>query len=148
MGSAQRNFFPDVGGYAQELSGLGETIQSFDGITAIHEHLEHKERLKDYFCARTKQIPDVPLKCYSECQVAQWAHSETVKECANRSLIESACKRCEEFQEIASQSVLLTKRDLPEPVSDVLKSTLDFENASKNFQAALAKLYVECGLNQ
>jgi hypothetical protein len=148
MGSAQRNFFPDVGGYAQELGCHNTTTQSFDGITAIQEHLEHKERLKDYFCARTKQIPDVPLKCYAECQVAQWSHSENVKECANRALIDSACKRCEEFQEIASQSVLLTKRDLPEPVSDVIKSALDFEKASKNFQAALAKLYVECGLNQ
>ncbi len=148
MGSAQRNFFPDVGGYAQESGGLGETIQSFDGIAAIQEHLEQKESLKDYFCARTKQIPDVPLKCYSECRVAQWVHSEYVKECANRALIDSACQRCEEFHEIASQSVLLTQRDLPEPVSDVLKSALDFESASRNFQAALAKLYVECGYNQ
>jgi hypothetical protein len=90
----------------------------------------------------------VPLKFYSECQVAQWSHSGNVKECANRELIDSACKCCEEFHEIASQSVLLTERDQPEPVSVVLQSVLDFENASKDFQTALAKLYVECGHNQ
>jgi hypothetical protein len=148
MGSALRNFFPDAGGYTQESSCHSTTIQSFDGITAIQEHLDHIGRLKDYLCARTKQIPDVPLICHSECKVAQWSHSESVQECANRTLIDSACMRCEEFQEIASQSVLLTKRDLPEPFSDAIKSALDFENASKSFQAALVKLYVECKLNQ
>jgi hypothetical protein len=148
MGSALRKFFPDAGGYAQVSCRHNTTTQSFDGITAIQEHLDHFDRLKDYLCARTKQIPNVPLICHSECRVAQWSHSESVKECANRSLIDSVCKRCEEFQEIASQSVLLTKRDLPEPVSEVIKSALSFENASKSFQTALAELYVECGYNQ
>lgn len=148
MGSALRNFFPDVTGYAQASTRHGTTIQTFDGITAIQEHLSHIARLKDYLCARTKQIPDVPLQCHSECRMAQWSHSENVKECANRALIDLACKRCEEFHEIASHSVMLTQRDLPEPASVVLQSALDFENASVEFQEALAKLYVECRLNQ
>lgn len=148
MGSAQRNLFPGGGGCAQLSGGQGSAVESFDGIAALQEHLDHIERLKDYLCARTKQVPDVPLHCYAECQVARWSHSEHVKECANRALIDSACKRCEEFHEIASQSVLLTQRDLPEPVSVVLQSALDFENASVKFQEALAKLYVECRLNQ
>jgi hypothetical protein len=148
MGSAHRNFFPDAGGYAQLLNSHSAANQSFDGIAALQEHLDHVELLKDYLCARTKQIPDVPLKCYSECQVAKWSHSDSVKECADQSLIDSACKCCEDFHEIASQSVLLTKRDLPEPVSVVLQSALDFENTSAKFQEALAKLYVECKLNQ
>lgn len=148
MGSAQRNFFPDVGGYARESSSHSTTIQSFDGIAAIQEHLDHIDRLKDYLCARKKEVPDIPLKCHSECRVARWSHSENVKECTNRKLIDSVCKRCEEFQEIASQSVLLTIRNLPEPVMDVMQSALDFNNASKSFQEALAKLYVECGCNQ
>jgi hypothetical protein len=148
MGYAQPSIFPDVGMYVPELNFISTPIQSFDGITAIQEHLDHIDRLKDYLCAGTKEIPDIPLKCYSECQVAQWSHSESVKECANRKLIDSVCKRCEEFQEIASQSVMLTKKDLPEPVLNVLQSALDFENASNKFQEALAKLYVECGYNQ
>jgi hypothetical protein len=148
MGAAQRNLFPDANDYAPDLLGHITPLQTFDGITAIEEHLDHVDRLKFYLCARTKEVPDVPLKCHAECQVARWSHSENVKECVNRKLIDSVCKRCEEFQEIASQSVLLTKRDLPEPVSDVLQSALDFQNASKNFQKALADLYVECGCNQ
>jgi len=148
MVSAKRKKFPDGGVQAPKPSASSTTIQSFDGITAIQEHLEHIGLLKDYLCARTKKIPDIPLTCYAECQVAQWKHSENFKECANRALIDTACKRCEEFHEIASQSVLLTKRDLPEPVSVVLQSALDFQNASKSYQLALAELYVECRLNQ
>lgn len=148
MGSALRDFFPDGTGHAQAATRNGTTIQTFDGITAIQEHLSHIARLKDYLCARTKQIPDVPLKCHSGCRMAQWSHSENVNECANRALIDLACKRCEEFHELASQSVMLTQRDLPEPVSLVLQSARDFENASAKFQEALAKLYVECKLNQ
>lgn len=148
MGVAQRNLIPDADSYAQDSSGHITTMQSFDGITAIEEHLDHVDQLKDFLCARTQKLPDMPLICHTECRVARWSHSENVKECANRKLIDVVCKRCEEFQEIASQSVLLTKRDLPEPVSDVLQSALDFQNASKSFQTALADLYIECGCNQ
>lgn len=148
MGFANRNIFPGGVEYAPEFNGTGTTRLSFNGTRAIQVHLEHLARLKDYLCARTKQIPDVPLKCHAECQVAQWSHSENVRECTNRALIDSVCKRCEAFHEIATQSVLLTERNLPEPVSVVLQSALDFENASVEFQKALAKLYVECRLNQ
>lgn len=148
MGSAKRKKLPEGRVYAPEPSVTSTTIQSFDGITAIREHLDHIDQLKEYFCARTKVVPEIPLTCYSECQVAQWMHSETVKECANRKLIEAACERCKDFHAIASQSVLLTKRDLPEPATQVLQSALDFQNASKDFQTALADLYVECKLNQ
>jgi hypothetical protein len=148
MGSAQRNYLPDGGGYVPQFGSPGTTIQSFDGITAIREHLDQVDRLKDYLCARTREMPEIPLECHSECQVAQWSHSENVKECANRKLIDAVCKRCEEFLEIASQSVLLTKRDLSEPSSGAIQSVLDFENATSNFQEALSKLYIECGYNQ
>ena len=148
MGSAQRNMFPDGVGYAPESSGNSTTIQSYNGIKAIQVHLDHIARLKGYLCAETKEIPDIPLTCYSECQTAKWSYSENVKECANRKLIDSVCERCEEFHEIATQSVLLAKMDMPEPVSEVIQSVLDLENASSNFQTALAELYVECRLNQ
>jgi hypothetical protein len=147
MGCAQR-IFPGEAGCEPESSGNETPIRSFNGIKAIQEHLEHLARLKDYLCARTKEIPDLPLACYPECRVAQWLHSENVKECGNRALIESACQRCEEFHQIAAQSVQLTKMDVPEPVSDVLQSALDFENASSRFQMALADLHIECRLNQ
>jgi hypothetical protein len=148
MGYEQRNMFPEARKCAPELGGTDATIQSFDGVKAIQGHLDHVARLKDYLCARTKEIPDLPLACYSECQVAQWMHSEHVKECANKKLIESACKCCEEFHGIAAQSVLLTKRDMPEPASEIIQSALDFETASCRFQQALAELHVECKLNQ
>lgn len=143
-----RNKNPGGSGCGLESSCNGAAIQSFNGIKAIQEHLDHIARLKDYLCAETKEIPDVPLACYSECQVAQWSHGENVKECANCKLIDSVCKRCEEFHAIASQSVLLTKMDMPEPVAEVIQSAMDFENASNRFQAALAELHVECKLNQ
>ena len=148
MGRARRKVFSVETGCEPELSGNGTTIRSFNGVRAIQQHLEHLGRLKDYLCARTKEIPDLPLACYPECPVAQWAHSENVKECGNHALIESACERCKGFHEIAAQSVLLTKMDVPEPVSEVLQSALDFENASSRFQMALADLHVECRLNQ
>ena len=87
MGSAQRNMFPDGVGYAPESSGNSTTIQSYNGIKAIQVHLDHIARLKGYLCAETKEIPDIPLTCYSECQTAKWSYSENVKECANRKLI-------------------------------------------------------------
>ncbi|MBI5890833.1 MAG: hypothetical protein HZB47_09170 [Nitrosomonadales bacterium] len=148
MGLSPWNTFPDGAGSESESSGKGSTIQSFNGIKAILEHLDHIARLKDYQCARTKEIPDLPLTCYVECHVAQWLHSENVKECANRKLLDSVCKRCEEFHERAAQSILRTKMDMTEPVSEVVQSTLDFESASSNFQTALAALHVECGYNQ
>lgn len=148
MGSAQRNKIPDGVGYEPESSGNGTTIQSYNGIKAIQEHLEHIARLKDYLCAETKEIPDIPLTCYSECQVAQWSHGGSVKECANRKLLDTVCKRCAEFHAIAAQSVLLTKMDMPEPVTEVIQSAMDFENASNRFQTALAQLHIECRLNQ
>jgi hypothetical protein len=80
--------------------------------------------------------------------VAQWLNSGGGQECANRKLLDSACKRCAEFHEIAAQSVLLTKLDMPEPVAEVIQSAMNFENASNRFQAALAELHVECRLNQ
>lgn len=148
MGCAQRSIFPGDAGWELESNGDRPAIQSFNGIKAIQEHLEHVGSLKNYLCARTKEIPAVPFTCYPECQVAQWMHSENVKECGNHALIESACERCEEFQAVAAQSVQLTKMDVPEPVADVLQSALDFENASSNFQMALADLHIECRLNQ
>ena len=148
MGSTIRNKLPQEDGFAPESTGKEIALASFNGIKALQEHLEHVARLKAYLCAETREIPDVPLACYAECQVAQWMHSETVKECANPGLIESACERCREFHEIASQSVMLTERDQPEPVADVLQSALDFQNASKGFQNALAALHIVCKLNQ
>lgn len=148
MGYAHRKSFSGVGDDALGHLSHNTTIQSFDGIAALLQHLDHIARLKDYLCARTDEIPDVPLECYSECEVAQWSQSENVKECANKALIEKACLCCEEFHEIASQSVLLTQRDLPEPMSAVLQSILDFECSSSKFQEALSELYVECQLNQ
>lgn len=148
MGSAQRNELPDGAGCEPESSGNGTTIQSYNGIKAIQEHLEHVAMLKGYLCAETKEIPDIPLTCYSECQVARWFKSDGGKECANRKLIESVCKRCAEFHEIAAQSVLLTKMDMPEPVAEVIQSAMDFESASNRFQTALAQLHIECRLNQ
>ena len=148
MVSAKKNKSPDGAGYNSESGSTDTTIQSFDGLKAIQEHLRYVDRLKDYLCARTKGIPDVPLSCHAECLVAQWMLSEIVRECANRKLIDAVCKRCEEFHEIAAQSVLLTIRDLPEPASDVLQSALDFRNASKRFQEALTELHLECRLNQ
>lgn len=147
MGCAQR-IFPGEAGCGPESSGNETTIQSFNGIKAIQEHLGHLATLKDYLCARTKEIPAVPFTCYPECQVAQWLHSESVKECGNHALIESVCERCEEFQAVAAQSVQLTKMDVPEPVSDVLQSAQEFEDASSRFQSALADLHIECRLNQ
>lgn len=148
MGATKRNASPDGSGRMQEADNKNRTIPSFDGIKAIREHHDHVARLRDYLCARTKEVPDLPLTCHTGCHVAQWMHSESVKECANRKLIDAVCKRCEEFHEIAAQSVLLTKRDLPEPASDVLQSALDFRNASKRFQEALTALHLECRLNQ
>jgi hypothetical protein len=148
MGSAKRDNFPDGAGCGLESSGKGTILQSFNGIKVIQEHLDHIARLKDYLCAETKEIPDIPLTCYSECQVAQWAHSEIVKECANCKLIDSVCKRCEEFHAIAAQSVLDTKMDMPEPVAEVIQSAMNFESASNSFQTASAELHIECRLNQ
>jgi hypothetical protein len=148
MEFAQRNIFPEGDGYEPELSGEDTTLQSFNGIKAIQVHLDHIARLKDYLCARTKEIPDVPMTCYSECLVAQWSHSENGKECANRKLLDSVCKRCEEFHELAAQLVLLTKMDLPEPVLEVVQSALKFGSASSSFQTELAELHVECWYNQ
>lgn len=148
MGCAQRNIFPGETVHGPGSVGSEMPIQSFNGIRAIQEHLEHIARLKDYLCARTKEIPDLPLACYPECQVARWSHGENAKECGNHALIESACKRCEEFHHIAAQSLLFTRMDVPEPVADVLQSALDFENASSRFQMALADLHIECRLNQ
>ena len=145
---SQRNMFSRKEECALELGATDATDPSFDGAKAIQEHLGHVARLEDYLCGRTKEVPDLPLACYSECQVAQWMHSEQVKECANKKLIESACRCCEEFHDIATQSVLLTKRDMPEPASEIIQSALDFENASCRFQQALAALHMECRRNQ
>ncbi len=131
-----------------EASGNSTTIQTFDGLKAIQEHLRHIARLKDFLCAMTRKIPDIPLSCYPECLVAQWMHSENVLECANRKLLKTVCLRCEDFHELAAQSVLITKMDTPEPISDVIQAARDFENASNRFQRALADLHVECRLNQ
>jgi hypothetical protein len=148
MEIAQRKIFSDGGVRDPESGSTVTSIQSFNGIKAIQEHLDHIVRLKEYLCARTKQIPDVPLSCYSECQVAQWLRGESGRECANHDLIVAACKRCEEFNEVAAQSVMRTQMDLPEPVRDVLQAALDFENTSSRFQKALADLHLECTLNQ
>ncbi len=148
MGYAQRNILPDKGGYTLEFGATKPTIQSFDGDKAIQVHRDHVAKFKDYLYARTKEIPDLPLACYSQCVVIQWMYSEQVNECANKKLIESACKCCEEFHEIAAQSVLLTKMDMPEPFSEVIQSALDFEKASCKFQQAIVALHIECKLNQ
>ncbi len=148
MISAKKNKSPDGAGYNSGSSASGATIQTFDGLKAIQEHLRHVDMLQGYLCARTKEIPDIPLSCHAECLVAQWMHSEIVRECANRKLIAAVCKCCEEFHKVAAQSVLLTKMDLPEPVSDVIQSARDFERASDNLKMALAELHVECRLNQ
>jgi len=148
MGYAQRKIFPDGDVCEPDISERSTTVQSFNGIKAIQEHLEQIARLKDYLCAETKEIPDIPVTCYSECQVALWSHGENVKECANCKLIDTVCKRCEEFHAIATQSVLLTTMDMPEPVADVIQSAMAFENASTRFQSALAELHIECRLNQ
>ena len=148
MGSAQRNIYPDGGDNVPELNGSDTSLLSFNGTQAIQAHLDHTARLKDYLCARTKIMPDIPLTCHSECLVACWLHSESGKGSVNRKLLDSVCRCCEQFQEIAAQAVLLTKRDLPEPVSIVLQSALDFEHASVKFQEALAELHIECGFNQ
>lgn len=148
MGSAQGNAFPGGAGVEPDSGGSNTSIQSFNGIKAIQEHLDHVARLKDYLCGRTKEVPDIPLSCYAECQLAQWLSKESGEECANFELIDATCNRCEEFHEIASQSVMLTKRDLPEPIQDVLQSARDFDDASSRFQEALAELHIECKLNQ
>lgn len=148
MGRARRKVLPGEAGCEPESSGNSSAIQSFNGVRAIQEHLGHLAKLKDYLCARTKEIPAVPFACYPECQVAQWLHGESAKECGNHALIESVCERCEEFHAVAAQSVQLTKMDVPEPVADVLQSAQDFENASSRFQTALADLHIECRLNQ
>jgi hypothetical protein len=148
MGSAQRNKIPGGAGCGPELNDQSTTLQSFDGIAAIRDHLEHLARFKEYLCAETKEISDVPLTCYAECLVAQWMHSENAKECGNRKLIETTCKCCAEFHEIAAQSVLFAEMGLSEPVADIIQSAVDFENASNRFQKALADLHVECRLNQ
>ncbi|MBU0621657.1 MAG: hypothetical protein KJ795_07405 [Gammaproteobacteria bacterium] len=148
MDFAQRNKFPGDIRYTPELHFTGTKLQTFNGDKAIQEHLDHVAKLKDYMCARTKEIPEVPLNCHGACQVSQWLSSESGKEFVNRKMLDSVCKRCERFMEIAAQSVLLTKMDRPEPVRDVLQSTLDFESASKSFQSGLAELLVECGYNQ
>ena len=148
MGYAQRNKFPGVGRYTPELNCAGTKLQTFNGEKAIQEHLDHVAQLKDYMCSRTKELPAVPLSCHDACQVSQWLGSESGKEFVNRKLLDSVCKRCESFLEIASQSVVLTNMNRPGPMSDVLQSTLDFENASHRFQSALAELLVECGYNQ
>jgi hypothetical protein len=148
MGSARRKKLPEGGGYVPASGGKTITLASFNGIRAIQEHLEHMARLKQYLCAETREIAEVPLTCYAECQVARWMHSEMIKECANSKLIESVCERCKEFHEIASQSVVHVQRNQPEPVSIVLQSALDLQRASKSFQQALAELHVECRLNQ
>lgn len=148
MGSAQENLFPGGAGDQPDSGGSSTTIQTFNGIKAIQEHLDHIARLKDYLCARTKVVPDIPLTCYTECQVSQWLSKESGEECANFKLIDTTCKRCEEFHAVAAQAVLRTEMDLPEPIQDVLQAAQDFENASSLFQAALAELHIECKLNQ
>ena len=148
MGFAQRNIFPEQPGYEPESSGAGTTLQSFNGIRAIQEHIEHTARLKEYLCLRSKEIPDVPLTCYSKCMVAQWLHGENGKECVNRKLLDSVCRRCGEFQELAAQSVLRTRMDMPEPVLEAVQSVWKFDRASNAFQTALAELHVECWYNQ
>ena len=148
MGFAQRNTVPEGGGHEPEPGGEDTTLHSFNGIKAIQVHLAHLAGLKDYLCARTKEMPDVPMSCHSECMVAQWLHGENGKECVNRRLLDSVCKRCEEFHELAAQSVLRTKMDMPEPVQEAVQSALEFESASNSFQTALAELHVECRYNQ
>lgn len=148
MGLAQRNRTSDGASCGLQSSVIRTTIQSFDGIKAIQVHLNHLDRLKEYLCAETKEMPDIPLTCHAECLIARWMHGEDVKECANKKLIESVCERCHEFHELATQSVLFTTMDVSEPVADVIQSAIDLENASNCFQRALADLHIECKLNQ
>ena len=148
MGLAQRNAYPDARGDEPESSGKVTTIQLFNGIKALQVHLSHVAKLNDYLCAETKVIPDIPLACYSECLVAQWLHGDSGKEYVNSEVRDSVCKRCEEFHEIAAQSVLRTKMDMPEQAAEVIQSVQEFENAAVSFQTALAELHIECRFNQ
>lgn len=147
MGLAQRDAYLDAGGCVPELSGK-HAARSFNGMKAFQVHHEHVARLKDYLCARTKAIPEVPLTCYSECLVAQCLQSERGEERADRELLDSVCNCCEEFHEFAAQSVLRTKVDMSERAADVMQSTEDLENASNSFLMALAELHVACKFNQ
>lgn len=148
MGFAQRNSSSEEGGCDLESNGDGTTLQSFNGIRAIRVHLVQCAELKDYLCGRTTQIPDAPMTCHSECLLAQWLHSENGEAGINRELINTACKCCHDFQEMAAQLVLLTRLGKPEPVMSVVQSLLKFDKASSCFQAALAELDVECRYNQ
>lgn len=148
MGFAESNTFPEEAVYAPALSGEGTTPEPFDGIKAIQIHLYHSARLKDYLCARSRILSDVPMSCHSECTVARWLHSENGKEFANCKLLDSVCRRCEEFHELAAESVLRTKMGIPEPVLEVVQSVWKIDRASNAFQTALAELHVECWYNQ
>ena len=148
MGIAAGNILPDGSRSEPSSKGEGAALQPFDGFKAIEIHLDQSAKVKDYICARTKEIPDVPLACYSDCVVAKWLHSEHGKECDSCKLPDSVCKRCEEFHEIAAQLVLLTKMGMPLPALEVVKSVLNFASASSRFQSALAELHVECRCKQ
>lgn len=142
MGAGKSGVFLRGDGHTAGSGGIGETDQSFDGNKAIEDHRGRISRLKDFFCGRTAQEPEVHLSCHPECCVARWSCNEDARKIENRELMDAVCKYCEEFFEIATQCLVLARLDLSGPSSDVIRTTMQFEEASTRYLAALSDLHI------
>lgn len=148
MGTGKRYAFPWGDGQPPEQEGSSTTEQPFDGLKALQEHRARFDSLKDFFCGRIQGEPLAQLQCHPACQVARWSYSRQAREYGNKQLIEAVCKCCEEFLEVATRCVLMTRMNLSGPSSEVIRDNMEFEDASNRFQSALNALHLECRLNQ
>lgn len=118
-------------------------VPSFNGIRLIQAHVNQRAVIECYVNGFSKMKPVVPTDCQANCSLSQCLHGGDgdlqwldIKQ-ANR-----VCKSCEQFQEAASQAVMLVGINRADLAQEALQEGGLFKTASAHFQEGIATLHV------
>lgn len=114
----------------------------FNGVKLIQAHVNQRAVIECYVNGLSKVRPIVPTDCQPSCSLSQFLYSDGGNQLLDVKQANLVCKRCEQFQEAASQAVMLVGINRADSAQDALKDGGIFKTASAHFQESVAALHV------